>query len=237
MRKPGQAVVAVNGSSPQQRPSWQLLLTRAALTPRDGRKRLAHGFVRCRGVVVRLPTKLSAIANRSLVLKNLNMKRLLLASAFLLSINAWSADLALGQPMPAIEAKLLDSSQTIQVGPGTGKVTIINFWATWCAPCRAEMPAIQSYYDKHKSQGLEVLAISMDAPRELAEVRRVAQAFSFPIALKTEANFKGLGRIWRMPSTFVVDKNGILRKNGHVGDPTVNLDSLEALVTPLLEKP
>ena len=139
--------------------------------------------------------------------------------------------------MPMIEAKLLDGATHIKVGSGPGKVTIINFWASWCAPCRAEMPALQSYYDKHKSQGLEVLAISMNDSRDLADARKVAQLYSFPIALKADADFKGLGRVWRMPSTFVVDKNGILRKNGHEGDPTVDLDALEALVTPLLDKP
>lgn len=58
------------------------------------------------------------------------------------------------------------------------------------------MPAIQSFYDKQKSKGLEVLAISMDDPRDVADVRKIAQTFNFPIALKTDADFKGLGRIW-----------------------------------------
>lgn len=165
------------------------------------------------------------------------LQRLIFICLFLSSFNASGADLAIGKPIPMVQAKLLDGSKTIQIGPGIGKVTIINFWASWCAPCRAEMPAIQSYYDKHKSQGLEVLAISMDDARDLVDVRKIAQAYSFPIALKADADFKGLGRIWRMPSTFVVDRNGILRKNGHEGTPSVDLESLEALVTPLLDKP
>ena len=99
------------------------------------------------------------------------------------------------------------------------------------------MPALQAYYERHKGEGLEMLAISMDDPGKLAEVRQVAKAYSFPIALKSEASFKGLGRIWRMPSTFVVDRQGILRKNGHEGDPEVTLTQLESLVTPLLARP
>lgn len=77
----------------------------------------------------------------------------------------------------------------------------------------------------------------MDDPHDLADIRKIAQYYSFPIALKADADFKGLGRIWRMPSTFVVDRNGILRKNGQEGTPTVDVDSLEALVTPLLNQP
>ena len=98
------------------------------------------------------------------------------------------------------------------------------------------MPALQAYYDKHKAQGLEILAISMDEPRELAEVKKVAQQYTFSIAIKSDANFKGLGRIWRMPSTFAIDKDGILRKNGHVGDAEITLTELETTVTPWLDK-
>lgn len=158
------------------------------------------------------------------------------ACLFLLAVSwpVMGAEFGVGLPAPEIEAKLLDDPAGVHLSANHGKVTIVNFWATWCGPCKAEMPALQAYYDKHKDQGLEILSISMDEVRDLAEVRKVAQKFTFPIALKSEANFKGLGRIWRMPSTFVVDKHGILRKNGHVGDAEVTLTELEALVTPLL---
>lgn len=165
------------------------------------------------------------------------LQRCVLVGLLLLSLNAGAVDLVVGQPAPALQAKLLDSATLVQVGAGSGKVTIVNFWATWCVPCRTEMPALQAYYDRHKAQGLQVLAISMDEPRELATVRRIAQSYSFSVALKTDADFKGLGRIWRLPSTFVVDRTGILRKDGHVGAPTVDLETLEALVTPLLTPP
>ena len=165
------------------------------------------------------------------------MKRIAWLLALTFSFPALGADLVLGTSAPEVQARLLDSTQKFQLSANHGKVTIINFWATWCAPCKAEMPALQAYYDKHKSEGLEILAISMDDASKLAEVRQVARDFSFPIALKADANFKGLGRIWRMPSTFVVDKNGILRKNGHEGEPEVTLLQLESLVTPLLALP
>ena len=162
------------------------------------------------------------------------MKRWLFLGLFVLSLPALSADLTVGLPAPDVEAKLLDSPAQVRLSANHGKVTIINFWATWCTPCREEMPAIQTYYDKHKVEGLEILAISMDDTRDIEKVRKVAQSFTFPIAIKSEADFKRLGRIWRIPSTFVVDKDGILRKNGHVGDPEVTLPSLESVVTPLL---
>jgi len=163
------------------------------------------------------------------------MRHLLLIASLAFSVPAFAASLAVGEPAPEVEAKLLDGTTQLRVSANRGKVTIINFWATWCVPCREEMPAIDAYYKKHKANGLEVLAISMDDAGDAAEVRRLAQQYSFPIALKSDAKFRGLGRIWRIPMTFVIDKHGILRKNGLVGDPKVDLPLLESLVTPLLE--
>jgi thiol-disulfide isomerase/thioredoxin len=163
------------------------------------------------------------------------MRQLFIFVCLAFSFPAYGASLVLGQPAPEVEAKLLDGTTLMRVSANRGKVTIINFWATWCVPCREEMPAIEAYYRKYKANGIEVLAISMDDASAAGEVRRLALKYSFPIALKSDANFKGLGRIWRIPTTFVIDKRGILRKNGLVGDPKVDLPVLEALVTPLLE--
>lgn len=163
------------------------------------------------------------------------MRKLLTIVCLALSVPAFGASLVVGEPAPEVEAKLLDGTTLLRVSANSGKVTIINFWATWCVPCREEMPAIDAFYKKYKTSGLEVLAISMDDAGDAAEVRVFAQKYSFPIALKSDANFKGLGRIWRIPMTFVIDKRGILRKNGLVGNPKVDIPLLEALVTPLLE--
>jgi len=165
------------------------------------------------------------------------MVRFVLAGILFWGGTALAADLAVGSPAPDIQARRLDSGDLFALSANRGKVVIVNFWATWCAPCKAEMPAIQAYYDQHKAQGLEILAISMDDSSALAEVKKLAQKYTFPVALKSDANFKGLGRIWRMPSTFVIDRDGILRKNGHQGDAEITAGELEALVTPLLAKP
>lgn len=150
---------------------------------------------------------------------------------------ALGAGLEVGQPAPDVEAKRLDSAEVFKLSEQRGKVVILNIWASWCGPCKEEMPALQAYYDKYKAKGLVVLAISMDEPRDGAEVRKVAQTYSFPIALKSESQLKGLGRIWRMPSTFVIDRQGILVRNGHTGDPEITLPIMEAQVTPLLDAP
>jgi thiol-disulfide isomerase/thioredoxin len=138
-----------------------------------------------------------------------------------------------GTPAPALHAKLLDG-KSFDLGAQAGKVVVINFWATWCAPCRAEMPALDAYYRKHRDEGLVVLALSMDDPGSEEKVRGVMKSFSFPAALGPQSDFKGYMRIWRLPLTFVVDRSGKLAKVDWFGDPGIDDASLERIVTPLL---
>ena len=139
-----------------------------------------------------------------------------------------------GKPAPAVEARLLDG-KTFRLADYSGKVVILHFWASWCAPCRKEMPALESFYEKHRAQGLELLAVSMDDPADEAKVREVMRQFSFPAALARDAQAGGYGRIWRIPLTFVIDRHGILRKDGWHGAPALDLPELEKTVSPLLE--
>jgi cytochrome c biogenesis protein CcmG, thiol:disulfide interchange protein DsbE len=163
------------------------------------------------------------------------MKRIaLLSLLFALTASARAAAIEEGKPAPAFEAKLLDGTP-FSLSAAAGEVLIVNFWATWCEPCREEMPALNAYYQKHRAEGLKVLAISVDEPGDEAKVREVMQAFTFPAALARDANIKGYGRIWRIPLTFVIDRYGVLRKDGWHGDPKIDLPALEKTVTPLLE--
>lgn len=152
------------------------------------------------------------------------------------AFSSLAAELALGEQAPEVQALLLGSNQSFVLSAQKGKVTIINFWATWCGPCKAEMPMLAAWYEKHKDEGLTILAISMDDKRLLPEVQKVAALYPFQFAMKGDASFKGLGRIWRLPSTFVIDREGLLRKNGHQGDAEITQTELDALVTPLLIK-
>jgi thiol-disulfide isomerase/thioredoxin len=159
--------------------------------------------------------------------------RYLAAFLFLFALDCAGATLHEGKPAPALEAKLLDG-KSFSLQDAAGKVVVINFWATWCAPCRAEMPALDAFYRKHRDEGLVVLAVSMDEPDSEARVRDVMKAFSFPAALGPQSDFKGYVRIWRLPLTFVVDRSGVLRKNDWYGDPGIDEALLERTVTPLL---
>lgn len=140
-----------------------------------------------------------------------------------------------GKLAPALSAKLFDG-KSFSTEATRGEVVIVNFWATWCPPCRQEMPAFESYYQKHKNQGLRIIAVSIDEPAELAKVREVMRDFTFDGALEGETQHKGYGRIWRLPLTFVIDRKGILRKDGWYGAAGIDQPLLEKIVTPLLEE-
>jgi len=141
-----------------------------------------------------------------------------------------------GKPAPQITAKLLDGTQ-FRLTDNAGKVVVVNVWATWCAPCRAEMPALDAYFRQHRDDGLVLLAISMDDPKDEPKVREVMKAYAFPAGLARDADIRAYGRIWRLPLTFVIDRYGILRKDDWYADPGLDAPLLEKAVTPLLRGP
>ncbi len=161
-----------------------------------------------------------------------SLLHVLLAAGIAWPVLAWPADLE-GRPAPVLEMKLLDGTP-FNVTDAAGKVVIVNYWATWCEPCRAEMPAIDAYYRKHRDEGLIIVAVSMDKPSDEGKVRDVMKSFSFPAALVRDVSARGYGRIWRVPVTYVIDRKGIVRKEGWFVESGIDEPSLDALVTPLL---
>ena len=79
------------------------------------------------------------------------------------------------QAAPSLSGRLLDG-KNFQLAAHRGHVVILHFWATWCAPCRAEMTVLNDYYRKHRSEGLDMLAISMDDRVDLDKVKAAMQA-------------------------------------------------------------
>ena len=161
------------------------------------------------------------------------MRALLLLLLCCLSNAAWSKGPVAGQPAPALEATQLDGRH-FSLAADAGKVVIVHFWATWCAPCREEMPVLDAFYRKHRAEGVEVIAISADDPHDLAQVRTVMAAFDFPAAMIADARAKGYGRLWRLPLTFVIDRRGILRRDAWSAAPKLDAATLDATVLPLL---
>ena len=126
------------------------------------------------------------------------MRAALLALALLPAILALipasyvSAAVDVGQPAPALVAQEL-SGQTFDLATQRGKVVVINFWATWCPPCRKEMPVLDAFYRKYHSQGIEMIGMSVDRPHDSSEVRNVMQSYSYPAAMSEDAKVNEFG--------------------------------------------
>jgi thiol-disulfide isomerase/thioredoxin len=143
------------------------------------------------------------------------------------------ADVTLGQAAPNVSGKLVDG-QPYSLSASKGKVVLINFWASWCEPCREEMPMIEEFLQKNKANGFEVLSVDMDKPSGFDAAKQIMKKYSFQFAWKNDLQYSGLGYVWRIPSTFIIDKEGIVRKNGLTGEAKVNTQILEESITPLL---
>jgi thiol-disulfide isomerase/thioredoxin len=107
---------------------------------------------------------------------------------------------------------MLMDGKPFSLNSNKGKVILVNFWASWCEPCRVEMPAIESYLKKNKVKGFEVLAITMDKPSDIEQAKQIMHNYSFLFAEKKQMDYSGYGRIWRIPSSFIIDKQGILEE-------------------------
>lgn len=143
-------------------------------------------------------------------------------------------DLRVGEQAPPAMLVTLDG-QKVSTADLLGNVVILTFWATWCVPCRDELPLLSKYAQEHASQGLRILGFSLDLPEELDGVRKVARSLSFPNGLLASSSAPGYGRIWRIPVSFTIDRQGRLVDDGwKEKKPVWTPERLESLVTPLL---
>ena len=117
-----------------------------------------------------------------------------------------------GYMAPDFALPSLDGN-TVRLSDFRGKKAIfLNFWATWCPPCRLEMPTMEKAYQEYKSQGLEILAVSVDAGQK-SVVKNFLQEFklTFPALLDPDMEVLRLYRMFSLPATFLIDKQGIIR--------------------------
>lgn len=116
-----------------------------------------------------------------------------------------------------------------------GEVTIVHYWATWCAPCRLEMPVLDAYYRKHHLQGLAMLAVSIDQGVSTSKLQQVTHSFAFPVARVDDVKMPRRDIPTALPVTRVYDRTGrlVFTTKGD-GRSTVDMATLERVVTPLL---
>lgn len=120
-----------------------------------------------------------------------------------------------GNRAPDFELQTLSGS-TIRLSGLQGKVVILNFWATWCAPCQQEMPLLQARADQYQSS-LVILGINYDEPANLVQDFVTKLDITFPILLDPGSKIQNLYRVRGYPTSVIIDKSGVIRIV-HIGE-------------------
>jgi cytochrome c biogenesis protein CcmG, thiol:disulfide interchange protein DsbE len=143
-----------------------------------------------------------------------------------------AAPVEVGGAAPALIVPQLDG-RMFDLAALRGKVVIVNLWATWCTPCRAEMPRLDAFYRRYHGRGLELLGLSVDETNDRAAVVQVMRSFSYPAALAANASSNDFAPVLAVPMTWIIDSAGIVRARLVSGN-AVTEQSLEQAVLPLL---
>jgi peroxiredoxin len=136
-----------------------------------------------------------------------------------------------GTKAPNFSLKTADG-KTVELQKLKGKVVVVNFWATWCGPCKAEIPGFLEVYKEYKPKGLEIVGISLDQDG-WKPVKPFIERYkiTYPIVVGDGELADAYGGIQAIPTTFLVDKKGNL-VNRHVG--YMNKETFEDLIKSLL---
>ncbi len=143
-------------------------------------------------------------------MKNITTAAVALALLLALSLPALAVE---GENVPAPDFAIKDlKGKALSLADYKGKVLVLNFWATWCGPCRAEIPDFIEAYKENKPRGLEILGVSVDrmAPEKLLAFVDKA-GINYPVALADRTIVEDYEPGDYIPATIVVDRKGIIR--------------------------
>jgi peroxiredoxin len=139
----------------------------------------------------------------------------------------------LNQAAPRLTLHDLQGNLVSLVDDTAGKVILVNNWATWCFPCRTEMPKLQAYYQAHSRQSFIVIAIESGESAETVKKFIQPLGLTFPVWLDPKGTALDSFQNWNLPSSYVVNQQGIVLITW---TGPINRATLEKYVTPLLEK-
>ena len=122
---------------------------------------------------------------------------------------------SVGTPAPDFTARTLDATpRTKTIADYKGDVVLLNIWATWCGPCRVEMPSIQALHQSLGPKGLKIVAVSVDDPGSEQAIRDFAQEYglTFEILHDASGKIRSSYQTTGVPETFVIGRDGVIRR-------------------------
>jgi peroxiredoxin len=124
--------------------------------------------------------------------------------------SAQAAAPALAGPAPDFTLRAMDGTN-VRLQEQRGRVVLINFWATWCGPCRQEMPLLNKLYEKYRSSGFVLLGVNVDDDPRNAEALAAKLGVTFPVLLDSAKAVSKSYDLKSMPSTVLIDRDGQVR--------------------------
>ena len=125
------------------------------------------------------------------------------------------------------------AGQDVSLAQYKGNVVMINFWASWCGPCRQEMPLLETIYKKYNKMGFTMLGVNVEPDSNAANDWLKATPVSFPILYDRDSKVSKLYDVAGMPSTVIIDRTGklrVLHRGYKPGDENEYLDSIRTLI-------
>lgn len=152
------------------------------------------------------------------------------ATMALAALPAGAKEFRVGQPAPPVELTLIDGTKTT-LAEHKGEVIVVNFWATWCVPCRQELPLLDAYYRRLREHGLRVFAITTEGSLPIYKLKPLFAALAIPSVRRV----KGIPvEMTAVPTNYIVDRAGIVR---YAKAGAFALDDLNRELVPLLNEP
>ena len=144
------------------------------------------------------------------ILKNMKQGVYALGMAVLLAGSPVSADINSEGPAPDFALKS-DSGENLRLSEFRGEVVMINFWASWCGPCRQEMPLLDELYAQYQPMGFTILGVNVEEDSSKAKQMLSDAPVNFPVLFDNDSEVSKLYNVVAMPSTVLVDRNGNVR--------------------------
>lgn len=130
------------------------------------------------------------------------------ATILLLSANV--SALEIGKPAPDFTLKSM-SGTNLNLTEQRGTIIVINFWASWCGPCRTEMPVLQDFYDKYQDLGVSVWGVNVEQENQAGRDFLADLNLTFPILFDASNTLSATYQVEAMPTTIIIDRDGLVR--------------------------
>jgi cytochrome c biogenesis protein CcmG, thiol:disulfide interchange protein DsbE len=153
-----------------------------------------------------------------------------MAVALAVSTPAIARDPKVGDVAPDAEIKLVNG-ETVHLSDLRGQVVVLNFWATWCGPCKAELPTLDSYYRIQRASGLRVFAATTEDSLPDSALHKLFSLLAIDPVRRLKGPYHPLEGV---PTNYVIDRKGVIR---YARTAAFDLDSLNAVLVPLLREP